>query len=330
MRPHWPRAIGEEGHRRGTSAGDCGTAAAADPRAGLGPRAVGRGDRRPVRRLLVGDQPAPDRAEHAGFLLERRDGNSRLYRADQAALGPLRAVVEEHWRTGLDRIKELAEAEREQRDKDHKDQMRTCRATYWKSACTSRPRPRRCSPTSPTPPGTCCGWAPEADLEPVARRHLPGADARRRRDHRASSSRSTRPAASCSPGAGPRARRSLRAAPGWSSPSSPKRRRHPRRPAPPRPSRHEGNRPTIERAGRCTWVGSHSPQPAGTRTLAPAAETLERTRNRGAQAARKRVISGPEWNVTHSRPRRGRAEGWSMRLRSIPGWVRRALLGDRQ
>ena len=47
----------------------------------------------------------------AGFLIERRAGNSRFYRADQAALGPLRAVVEDHWRAGLDRLKELAETE---------------------------------------------------------------------------------------------------------------------------------------------------------------------------------------------------------------------------
>jgi len=52
----------------------------------------------------------------AGFISERREGNSRIYHADQAALGPLRAVVEDHWRTSLDRIKDLAE--REQRDKD--------------------------------------------------------------------------------------------------------------------------------------------------------------------------------------------------------------------
>ncbi len=52
----------------------------------------------------------------AGFLLERREGNSRIYRTDQAALGPLRAVVEDHWRRGLDQVKYLAEAE--QRDKD--------------------------------------------------------------------------------------------------------------------------------------------------------------------------------------------------------------------
>ena len=52
----------------------------------------------------------------AGFLRERRAGTSRIYRADQHALGPLRAVVEQHWRQGLLRIKSLAEAE--QRDKD--------------------------------------------------------------------------------------------------------------------------------------------------------------------------------------------------------------------
>jgi DNA-binding transcriptional ArsR family regulator len=52
----------------------------------------------------------------AGFVQERREGTSRIYRADQAALGPLRAVVEEHWRSSLTRLKALAEAE--QREKD--------------------------------------------------------------------------------------------------------------------------------------------------------------------------------------------------------------------
>jgi len=54
----------------------------------------------------------------AGFLIERREGNSRIYQADKAALGPLRTIVEQQWRTGLGRIKELAEAE--QRDKDQR------------------------------------------------------------------------------------------------------------------------------------------------------------------------------------------------------------------
>jgi len=54
--------------------------------------------------------------KEAGFLVERRQGTSRIYRADQAALGSLRSVVEDHWRHGLGRVKDLAEAE--QRDKD--------------------------------------------------------------------------------------------------------------------------------------------------------------------------------------------------------------------
>jgi len=54
--------------------------------------------------------------KEAGFLVERRQGTSRIYRTDQAALGSLRSVVEDHWRHGLGRVKDLAEAE--QRDKD--------------------------------------------------------------------------------------------------------------------------------------------------------------------------------------------------------------------
>jgi len=50
----------------------------------------------------------------AGFLDERRAGTSRIYRTNQSALGPLRAVIDAHWRSSLDTIKTLAEAE--QRD----------------------------------------------------------------------------------------------------------------------------------------------------------------------------------------------------------------------
>ena len=52
----------------------------------------------------------------AGFVVERRVGTSRMYRTDQAALGSLRSIVEDHWRGSLNRIKDLAEAE--QLDKD--------------------------------------------------------------------------------------------------------------------------------------------------------------------------------------------------------------------
>ncbi len=52
----------------------------------------------------------------AGFVVERRDGASRLYRADKVALGSLRSVVEDHWRGGLNRMKDLAEAEQRHKD----------------------------------------------------------------------------------------------------------------------------------------------------------------------------------------------------------------------
>jgi len=54
----------------------------------------------------------------AGFLVERREGTSRIYRADPEALGPLRAVVEDHWRRGLEEVKRLAETEQRAMDRD--------------------------------------------------------------------------------------------------------------------------------------------------------------------------------------------------------------------
>lgn len=54
--------------------------------------------------------------KQAGFVIERRQGTSRIYRADKGALGSLRSAVEAHWRQGLDRVKDLAETE--QRSKD--------------------------------------------------------------------------------------------------------------------------------------------------------------------------------------------------------------------
>ncbi len=53
----------------------------------------------------------------AGFVTERREGTSRRYRADKVALGPLRAVVEDHWRSSLGRVKALAEAEQREKDR---------------------------------------------------------------------------------------------------------------------------------------------------------------------------------------------------------------------
>ena len=53
----------------------------------------------------------------AGFVVERRQGTSRIYRADKDALGPLRSAVEDHWRRGLGRVKDLAEAEQREKDR---------------------------------------------------------------------------------------------------------------------------------------------------------------------------------------------------------------------
>ena len=53
----------------------------------------------------------------AGFVVERREGTSRIYRADKAALGPLRSAVEDYWRHSLGRVKDLAEAEQRDRDR---------------------------------------------------------------------------------------------------------------------------------------------------------------------------------------------------------------------
>ena len=53
----------------------------------------------------------------AGFVVERREGTSRIYRADKAALGSLRSAVEDYWRHSLDRVKDLAEAEQRDRDR---------------------------------------------------------------------------------------------------------------------------------------------------------------------------------------------------------------------
>ena len=45
----------------------------------------------------------------AGYVTVRADGNRRLYRADQAALGPLRDVLESMWVTTIDRLAETIE-----------------------------------------------------------------------------------------------------------------------------------------------------------------------------------------------------------------------------
>ena len=53
--------------------------------------------------------------EGAGLVRTRRHGTTRLYRADRARLGPLKAVLKSMWEADLDRLAELAEDEERSR-----------------------------------------------------------------------------------------------------------------------------------------------------------------------------------------------------------------------
>jgi DNA-binding transcriptional ArsR family regulator len=43
----------------------------------------------------------------AGFVSVRREGRTRLYRADRKALGPLRPILEKMWNEKLDHLVDL-------------------------------------------------------------------------------------------------------------------------------------------------------------------------------------------------------------------------------
>jgi len=45
----------------------------------------------------------------AGLVTERREANRRFYRADQQALGSLRAALQEMWAQDLDRLRSVVE-----------------------------------------------------------------------------------------------------------------------------------------------------------------------------------------------------------------------------
>ena len=52
----------------------------------------------------------------AGLVTERRDGTRRLYRADRDEMKKLRKFLDEFWTSGLERLRDVAEAA--QRDKE--------------------------------------------------------------------------------------------------------------------------------------------------------------------------------------------------------------------
>jgi len=98
-------------------------------------KALAEPRRREILRLVWRDElPATDIADHfrevtrsaisqhlgvlkaAGLVTERRDGTRRLYRAQQDEMKKLRTFLDDYWTTGLERLRDVAEAA--QRDKE--------------------------------------------------------------------------------------------------------------------------------------------------------------------------------------------------------------------
>ena len=69
-----------------------------------------------------GDVTRPAISQHlgvlkeAGLVIERRDGTRRMYRADRNEMKKLRKFLDEFWTSGLERLRDVAEAA--QRDKE--------------------------------------------------------------------------------------------------------------------------------------------------------------------------------------------------------------------
>lgn len=61
--------------------------------------------------------------KEANLLAERRDGTRRLYRANTDTVAELRAFLDDYWVSGLDRLRDVAEAA-ETRKRDTKEQRK--------------------------------------------------------------------------------------------------------------------------------------------------------------------------------------------------------------
>ena len=55
--------------------------------------------------------------KEAGLVSERREGTRRLYRARQDEMRKLRDFLDDYWTSGLDRLRDVAEAAQRQRDR---------------------------------------------------------------------------------------------------------------------------------------------------------------------------------------------------------------------
>jgi DNA-binding transcriptional ArsR family regulator len=98
-------------------------------------RAIAEPRRRAILRLVWSQElPAGEIAEHfevtrpaisqhlrvlkeAELVDERRDGTRRLYRARPDTIGALKTFLDDYWTTSLDRLRDLAEAEQQEKER---------------------------------------------------------------------------------------------------------------------------------------------------------------------------------------------------------------------
>ena len=99
-------------------------------------KALAEPRRREILRLVwMHELPATDIADHfgdvtrpaisqhlgvlkeAGLVIERRDGTRRMYRADRNEMKKLRKFLDEFWTSGLERLRDVAEAAQRKKEK---------------------------------------------------------------------------------------------------------------------------------------------------------------------------------------------------------------------
>jgi DNA-binding transcriptional ArsR family regulator len=98
-------------------------------------KALAEPRRREIVRLVWSqERPATDIADHfaevtrsaisqhlgvlkaAGLVIERREGTRRLYRADRAEMRKLRTFLDDYWTSGLERLRDVAEAAQQEKE----------------------------------------------------------------------------------------------------------------------------------------------------------------------------------------------------------------------
>ena len=76
------------------------------------------------------DVSRPAISQHLGVLkeaklvTERRDGTRRMYRANTDTMAELRAFLDDYWTSGLERLRDAAEAAEARKRADHKLQKK--------------------------------------------------------------------------------------------------------------------------------------------------------------------------------------------------------------